>query len=234
MPAYRVRVSKRARRVLLRVVPGHGLEIVIPVGFDSRNLPTILLKHQDWIANQLNRCETAIGAETAGFPLPESIELRAEGISVAVSYHPSSDAALRLSECGREHIKVVGNLTDQLSCIRLLQNWLKHRARPHLVSRLDEVSAQTGLRYRTIQIRGQKSRWGSCSARGTISLNCKLMFIPPEPVRYLLIHELCHTTHLNHSSRFWDLVQRHEPDFKNLDVRLRKARDCVPLWADYP
>jgi hypothetical protein len=229
-----VRVSKRAKRVLLRVAPGQGLEVVVPQDFDSANIPAILLKHQAWIARQLNRCESAAAPGEEGFRLPESIELRAQRITVTVSYHPNGEErSWRLTEHGPEDIEVAGNLENLEACAALLQNWLKRRAGFHLVRNLEELSAQTGLGYRSTQIRGQKSRWGSCSTRGTISLNWKLMFMPPELVRYILIHELCHTVHLNHSARFWDLVRRHEPDFHYLDTQLRKARELVPPWADW-
>jgi predicted metal-dependent hydrolase len=233
IPAHRVRVSKRAQRVLLRVIPGEGLEIVVPVGFDARNLPAILDRHRAWIARQLDRLGSTATVEPASLSLPEDIPLRAEGMIVEVAYQTDDEGMLRLRQCGRERIEVTGHLADRAGCFLLLRKWLKHRAGRHLSRCLEEVSTQTGLRYRSIQMRSQKSRWGSCSNRGTISLNCKLMFIQPELVRYLMIHELCHTVQLNHSEQFWNLVKRYEPDYRNLDFQLRKAKDWVPPWADY-
>jgi predicted metal-dependent hydrolase len=233
IPAHRVRVSKRAKRVLLRVIPGEGLEIVVPVGFDGRSLPAILDRHRAWIARQLDRLGPMVTVELADLPLPERIPLLAEGMIVEMAYQACGEGILQLKQRGRARLEMTGDLADRAGCILLLQRWLKHRARRHLATRLQEVSMQTGLRYRSIQMRSQKSRWGSCSNRGTISLNCKLMFIQPELVHYLLIHELCHTIHMNHSEQFWSLVKQHEPDYLNLDSQLHKARDGVPPWADY-
>ena len=80
-------------------------------------------------------------------------------------------------------------------------------------------------------IRRQRSRWGSCSTRGTISLNCCLMFQRPQVVRYLMIHELSHTVQMNHSRRFWQTVSRHCPDYRRLDRELLDGWRRVPSWV---
>jgi predicted metal-dependent hydrolase len=80
-------------------------------------------------------------------------------------------------------------------------------------------------------VRLQRTRWGSCSSAGGISLNAGLLFLAPELVRYLLIHELSHMLVLNHSRRFWRAVERHEPDWRELDRRLSEAWGVVPIWA---
>ena len=79
-------------------------------------------------------------------------------------------------------------------------------------------------------MRCQRSRWGSCSARGTISLNLALLFQPEDVVRYLLCHELAHTRHMNHSSRFWRLVAECEPRWRELDAALLQGWRNVPQW----
>jgi predicted metal-dependent hydrolase len=86
------------------------------------------------------------------------------------------------------------------------------------------------LSFSRIQIRRQRTRWGSCSATGTISLNVCLMFLDPAVVRYLYVHELCHTRHMNHSPRFWALVEHHEPDSRRLDRQLLRGWQAVPAW----
>jgi hypothetical protein len=69
----------------------------------------------------------------------------------------------------------------------------------------------------------QKTRWASCSRHRTVSLNMKLLFLPPELVRYVFVHELCHTVHMNHSREFWRFLAVKEPRYKELDKQLRTA-----------
>jgi hypothetical protein len=87
------------------------------------------------------------------------------------------------------------------------------------------------MSYGKVAVRGQKTRWASCSSKGNINLNYKLLFLPPEVVRYILNHELCHTLHHNHSKRFWSEVALVEPGHKTLSRFARKGMSAVPEWA---
>ena len=87
------------------------------------------------------------------------------------------------------------------------------------------------MKYSKIAVRRQRSRWGSCSVRGTISLNCCLLFQRPKVVRYLLIHELSHTLHMNHSKRFWECVAALCPQHETLDAELCAGWRRVPAWV---
>jgi predicted metal-dependent hydrolase len=83
----------------------------------------------------------------------------------------------------------------------------------------------------SVHVRLQRTRWGSCSSSRSVSLNAGLLFLAPELVRYLLIHELCHMIAMNHSRRFWCAVERFEPDCRDLDRRLAEAWGEIPIWA---
>ena len=232
IPPYVVRESKRARRVILRIFPDRRLEVVVPKGFKRNAIPGIISQKTDWINEVLRKMdEGAICSAPSTGVLPRFIDIRAVGKRLRVVYLPNDSKGLRLMAQQESCLIVPGRIEDYDGCKCMLQNWLMRQAHLHLPIALAEESAKTGLPYRKLQIRAQRSRWGSCSSSGTISLNCKLLFFPPVLVRYVLTHELCHTVHLNHSSEFWDLVAKFEPSYKKLRVEMRSANTYVPVWA---
>jgi len=95
-------------------------------------------------------------------------------------------------------------------------------ARQVIENRVTYYQGITGGHYTSITIRDQKSRWGSCSSRGTLSFNYRLIFAPPRVLDYVVVHELCHLTHMNHSHDFWNLVAQVMPDYKIYKTWLRE------------
>jgi predicted metal-dependent hydrolase len=95
---------------------------------------------------------------------------------------------------------------------------------------LQNISDQTGLKYNKATFKSQRTRWGSCSANKTISLNYKLLFLAPELVRYIIVHELCHTLIMNHSPKFWAMVRSFEPLADKHHGDMRDAWKKIPSW----
>ena len=123
-----------------------------------------------------------------------------------------------------------GSIDDAVACQTALKGWLTHTAEHHLIPWLKRVSDEIGLSHSAVSIRHQQTRWGSCSSRRLISLNARLLFLPPELVTYVLVPELCHTKHLNHSARFWRSVESYLPDYRQFDRQLRNGGRCMPGW----
>ncbi len=92
--------------------------------------------------------------------------------------------------------------------------WLKARAREYLPVRLRNMAWEMGISYRELRITGARSKWGSCSETGKITLSWHLCLCPPEAIDYVIIHELCHRLHMDHSAEFWAEVERRMPDYK--------------------
>jgi predicted metal-dependent hydrolase len=137
---------------------------------------------------------------------------------------------VRLRQVGPDTLQISGRLDERERLRRVLVNWLVERARLRFEAPLRELAAQMAVRHGRLQVRCQRSRWGSCSRRATISLNACLLFQRPEVLRYLMVHELSHLRHMNHSTRFWAEVARHEPDWKALDRELLQSWVRVPSW----
>jgi len=98
--------------------------------------------------------------------------------------------------------------------LEILEKRYKKAARAKLEARTAYYHAVTGGNYTSITIRDQKTRWGSCSSRGTLSFNYRLIYAPPEILDYVVVHELCHLTHMNHSKDFWNMVASIMPDYR--------------------
>lgn len=108
------------------------------------------------------------------------------------------------------------------SVARLIERWQEREAKRYLTERVRTLSNQTGLCVRRLSFRKQRSRWGSCNHHGDLSLNLSLIALAPELIDYVIVHELSHTRHMNHSLAFWREVERHCPSAKRLDGALRK------------
>ena len=98
--------------------------------------------------------------------------------------------------------------------------------------RLDSLAAEHDFEFVRASVRLQRTRWGSCSSSGTISLNAKSLFLPAELVDHLLLHELCHTESADHSERFYALLEQHSPSARERERELKHAWRYVPSWAD--
>ena len=226
--AYTIRESSRAKRISLKLSPQGALEVVIPIGFDRNQIPDVIKTHQHWI----ERNQTKIIAQPQHEPtetIPKTIQFLATTENWTIQYTPANVARLRLTE-SPETVTLWGNTTNEVLCRKALRSWLILRAEKFLGPWLQALSQDCQLPFNRIGIRGQKSRWGSCSSSQNISLNYKLLFLPPQMTRYVLIHELCHTVHMNHSKEFWKLVKKNDPLYKQWDHDLKNANQYIPQW----
>jgi predicted metal-dependent hydrolase len=222
-----IRESRRARRLSLRLLPPHTLELVVPRGARAADVAAFVHTNRRWIEQA--RREIAVHYPAAEC-VPTRIALPAIGQAWEVQH--------RCDLSARPRCKVVGDVldlrtreSDDRVAAASLRSWLLDQARIHLVPWLLHEAETVGRRPRGVQVRLQRTRWGSCSSAGTISLNAGLLFLDAAVVRYLLIHELCHLISLSHSRRFWQAVERHEPAYRILDRRLSEGWAEVPLWA---
>ena len=225
--AWRVRASDRARRLTVRVFPGGQVEIVVPRGTRPRTVEQFVVRHRPWIERKVAQYLPLESA--SGNRLPDIVFFRASGDRWPVQYAEAAGAP-RLAVDG-DRLLLRGDLSRTVFVRHVLQRFTMRRAHAILVPQLERLSGECGLPYARAQIRRQRTRWGSCSRRGTISLNACLVFQPPEVVRYLLLHELAHTRHMNHSRRFWSLVGQLEPRWRELDAELSRGWREVPDWV---
>jgi predicted metal-dependent hydrolase len=231
---YTVRVSTRARRVRLLVSPRDGLVVVVPSGFDERAVPSILQTHAEWVQRAVGRNAERrdhLAAHESG-PLPARVDLPGIGVVWDVVLRPSAAAAGVRGRVFGDSIVLTGETGDHGACYEALRRAVARAARERLPLMLGGVEAETGWRASRVSIRRQRTRWGSCSSKGALSLNESLVFLPQSLVRYVLVHELAHTRRMDHSPAFWALVERHDAAWRAQRRALREGWRHVPGWAD--
>jgi len=226
VPEMRVRVSARAKHLRPKVLPPGRIELVVPPRCDERLLSPFVQQHRDWLVTMVERMRADHAQTLAQRSAPGEVYLPALDERWQMEYR--SGARNAWWERAGRGLLVQHRAEDWH---QVLQRWLSARARNTLGPQLLQLAGELELPCQGFAIRGQKTRWGSCSSRKIINLNWRLLFLPPEQVRYLMVHELCHTVHMNHSRRFWALVERKEPNYRELDSAMRRAAPLVPAWA---
>ena len=229
---YTVRVSPRARRVNLRIRPATGLEVVVPKRFRTSLTPGILEANSAWIERALKQWQASRAAMLADFP-PKQLCLRGLGRNIEVLYH-RCDAVSRSGEAGialdGDTLIISGDVDDEVVLVNALERAIRTIASNILPAMLETEARRCRLRYAKVTVRSQRSRWGSCSSAGNISLNCKVLFLRPELLRYVLCHELAHLRHMNHSAAYWRTLEGMLPGARGLDAELSEAGSMVPAW----
>lgn len=238
MLEYSVRESSRAKNVRLKVTVDDGLVVIIPSGFDTGKVGDLLKEEKEWIANaqrwadEQRRLTSLPVFAPAPATIPRAVELLAIGESWSVDYRPTGSSRTVARDHEDGVLRVSGDVESANGCRNALRRWVARKAHHHLVPRLRALSQEEDIGFGLAQVANQKTRWASCSPLGTISINQKLLFLPPRLVHYVFIHELCHMVQLNHSSRFWKLVGNREPSYRQLDRELRDAWKLIPPWMD--
>ncbi|MDA1128075.1 MAG: SprT family zinc-dependent metalloprotease [Chloroflexi bacterium] len=226
IPDYKVRESKRARRVTIRVSSWSGLEVVVPVGFKRSEIPELLQSKARWIKNNLERTRPVEELQR-----PVSIGLTMLGETWQADYSASPAARLGVAERDGRFLSLTGPVEDPVTVAKALNQWLQQRAKNVLVPWLHQLSEELSLPFSRASIRRQRTKWGSCSAEQSINLNRNLLFLPEAMARYVLVHELCHGKRLDHSERFWRLLETFEPKARQTAAKIRDAGEFVPRWA---
>lgn len=229
---YELKVSAKARQVYLRVEPGRGLQVTIPKRYSKRSIPSLVESQREWITEALADLDAKTPALYRQWP-PQQLLLTACDTMVSITYlPPENDNFMKIHWQSPEHLTISVDSTNRPLVAKCIAAALKPRAKSLLGPWLERCSTEHQLRYKRMTVRGQRTVWGSYSSTGTLSLNYKLLFVRPDLVEYVLLHELAHTRYMDHSEDFWNFLDRLAPGAWELDKELKDAGDLTPPWLE--
>ena len=209
----------QARHVRVAVRP-EGVRVSAPPGHPRRAIEAFLRSRADWVLAHLDR----LGAAAA--PLGDGSLLPLLGGAVELGVRAGARNRCRFRpEDGRLAIEVTG--PDRVGA--LVEGWYRELAAAHFRRLADARAAQLGVRYARLSVRDGRTRWASCSSRGTLSFSWRLMMAPHRVGEYVLVHELAHLREMNHSPAFWALVERAWPDWRADRDWLRRHGGALEL-----
>jgi predicted metal-dependent hydrolase len=215
----RLAPNRRARRYVLRLLPGGLARVTIPRGGSAAEARRFAERNVSWLERQLLR-------QAAQPVLPKSwlagTEILFRGETVRLE--PGGNGETGVICFGGETVRVKSPGTDVRPDV---ERHLWRLAARELPPRVLELAALHQLPVRRVTVRNQRSRWGSCSRRGTVSLNWRLVQTPPFVRDYLILHELAHLKEMNHSHRFWREVTAMCPAFRQAESWLKNHRELV-------
>ena len=197
---YTVRRSTRARRVRVNVHAHAGVEVVLPTRAPERAAAAAVRELRPWIERRLGEAHEAlarVAARAGTLPLLD-------------------DSLTLVPQAGRTRAHLDGGrlLVPGTDPQPAIERFYRRTARAEIAPRLDRATALAGTTYRDLSIRAQRTRWASCSADGSMSFNWRLLLAPARVLDYVVWHEVCHLQVLDHSPRYWALLERWSPDYR--------------------
>lgn len=223
---YKIQVSKRTKRLNLKISAEQGIQLIVPPFTSKTEALTFLQENIVWIEKNQHLWQQYQNKTT----LPDKIHFPALQQYWNIEYIDNVINKRPLIIERPEYTLVYFGKNDDILKITQLRRWCQNKARQFLRQRMLALSTQCQLHFNKLSFRNQRTVWGSCTEAKNISLNYKLIFLPLHLIDYILVHELAHTIHLNHSHHFWGLVEDFIPNYKECCQKLRLIEKLIPNW----
>jgi predicted metal-dependent hydrolase len=225
---YRVRRSDRARHARIVVSHEGDVEVVVPRRMALRRVGPFVEEKRPWIERTLRRFEAA--RERAGMQLEDGghVPYLGRRLELWVSVEPGRVRS-RVRPIGDEVLDLAVGRPGEAAIREALEPWYRRRARVEIAARLDAAVRRAGVSYERLSIRGQRTRWASCSSGGAMSFNWRLVLAPAEVLDYVVEHEVAHLEVMDHSPRFWRLLEERVPGWREHERWLRRNGPALLL-----
>lgn len=219
-------ISQRSRSLRVSVLPDGTLKVTTPTRYSERQIEQFLEHHRGWIERQLARLQARKPLAPAG-----SVSVFGKTFQLKTEFSREHPIGIRLE--GQQLI--INTLTpdtnpESPAAKKQLDRFLKLTATHYLTQRTTDLAAVMKTSFTKLTLREQTTRWGSCSNRGSLNFNWRLVHFPTEIIDYVIIHELAHRTHMNHSRAFWNLVAQFDPEHSKHRGWLKRHGHSYHPW----
>ena len=215
MPVSIDRIIRSKRRTVALIVEHDGsVTVRAPMRLSDSTIQEFAEKHIQWVEKKKAEMRTVTPTQPKQYQPGETFLFL--GKEYVLEVVPTQRQQLILDD----RFKIADSILDKAELV--FQSWYRQQAKLWIIERVKFFAELHQLPYEQIKITSARTRWGSCSPKNTLSFSWRLMLTPPEVIDYVIIHELAHTVHHNHSKRFWSLVEKFLPDYKARRKQLRQ------------
>ena len=222
-----IQYNSRQKHIRLRINSEGRIVLSAPIGTTRSKIRGVLHNKQEWLVSKIKETQQGLKQNNPA----ERVYL--EGRLFLVEFENPELQIYRIEvDYEQQKVCISGDPTNQQKITGLLEGWLRKEAQARIVNHTERVSEELGIPYKKLFLRNQRTRWGSSSSRGNISLNWRTVMAPPAVQRYLLIHELIHQKHMNHSTHFWQKVGSVCPEYRQHEAWLKENRALMGLFRE--
>lgn len=212
---YVLRRSPRAKRARLEFRAESGLSVIIPRGYPLSRVAGLLLEKRRWVLARLAAWKPRAPRKAAPGVFYLGRRLR------VIEQKDGS----RVESTSLKRDALILKLRPGSDRQAVIDGWLRSQAEELILSSVQEMCSRLGVGYKRLSLRRARRRWGSCSPKGNLSFNWRVIGAPRPVIDYVVTHELCHLQEMNHSRRFWQLVERACPEWRRHRSWLRRHED---------
>jgi predicted metal-dependent hydrolase len=215
MPVNVSRLIRSKRRTIALIIERDGsVTVRAPSKMSAQTIDEFVEKHGKWVEKKQAELQPMVPEQ------PRKYQPGEQFLYLGQAY------PLELIRAAKQKLILDGSFklaeTEQSNAQTIFRNWYRSQAARLIGERVAYFANQFGLDVDNIRITSARTRWGSCSAKGRLSFSWRLLMTPPGVIDYVVVHELAHTVHHNHSKRFWKLVEKWMPDYKERRKQLKR------------
>jgi predicted metal-dependent hydrolase len=211
---FNLEIKKTSRKKTISfIIKNDILQVITPQTFSDNEIELLIHKKSKWIKNKLNANKLKAKIVSKNFETDEKFLFLGKNYNLKFISHSKDLVKLQADEI---HAFInTKKFSDLIYRKKIVQHWFKDKALLFLTDMTMEFAQEINLNPGLVKIRSYKNRWGSCNSKGVITYNWKLVMAPESIIKYVVVHELCHRKHFNHSNNFWNEVSKYIPDYKN-------------------